>query len=322
MLHRDLVLGIDGGGSTTVAWLGQREGADANVIVGRGVAGGSNLQTQGIEQSLANLAAAIEAAFADAGLTRAPVAAAAAALAGSDRDENRRVFQMWAKEWNLAERFRITHDAEPVLAAGTPGGWGVALIAGTGSFAFARSPEGRTARSGGWGYLFGDEGGGYWIAVEGLRAAAHAADGRSSETLLLAKFMERLGAETPLELVPAVYGLAGDRAAIAALADVVTAAADEGDAAATAILDHAAAELAQTVDAAARGAAIAGAPWPLAVTGGMLLRSARLFELLQRELLVLAPTADKLTRVDEPVLGAVILAQRESGSHGSQGCHG
>jgi N-acetylglucosamine kinase-like BadF-type ATPase len=313
MLQRDLVLGIDGGGSKTIAWLGRRSSHTApDAIVGRGAAGGSNLQTQGIEKSLQNLAAAIEEAFADAGLSRAPVASAVAALAGSDREENRRVFQDWAKEWKLADRLRITHDAEPVLAAGTPEGWGVALIAGTGSFAFARSPEGKTARAGGWGYLFGDEGSGYWIAIEGLRAAAHAADGRGSETLLVPRFLDRLGVSEAMHLIPAVYTMAHQRAEIAALADVVTTAADEGDAAASEIFGRAAAELAAMIDAAARRTGLREQEIPLAVTGGLVLHCESLLQLLQRELKDLGRTAAPLTRVDQPVLGAVVLALREA----------
>jgi N-acetylglucosamine kinase-like BadF-type ATPase len=309
MLHRDLVLGIDGGGSKTVAWLAQRS---SNAIIGCGAAGGSNLQTQGVDQSLANLSAAIEDAFAGARLSRQPVAACVAALAGSDREENRRLFQQWATKWNVAERFRFTHDAEPVLAAGTPEGWGVALIAGTGSFAFAQSPDGKTARAGGWGYLFGDEGSGYWIAVEGLRAAAHSADGRSPETKLLPILLERLELQHPMALIQAVYGLAHNRAAIAALADIVTTAAEDGDAAASKILVRAAKELAAMIAAAAQSAGLKPSPIPLAVTGGLLLHCDPLLEFLERELYFLGRPAAPLTRVEEPVRGAVLLAQREA----------
>jgi N-acetylglucosamine kinase-like BadF-type ATPase len=312
MLHHDLVLGIDGGGSKTVAWLAEPSSDGEGAILGRGLAGGSNFQTQGVERSLANLAAAIEAAFADARLERAPVAAAVAALAGSDRNVNRRLFQQWAKEYGLAARFRITHDAEPVLAAGTPEGWGAALVAGTGSFAFARSREGATARAGGWGYLFGDEGSGYWIAVEGLRMAAKAADGRGPPTKLLPKFMERLEAREPMDLIPAVYRIAHDRAAIAAMADVVTAGRLEGDVFARDILDRAAAELAAMIDAAARGAEIRDTPLPIAVTGGVVVNCEGLVEALPEQLEMLGCRAGPISRVEEPVRGAVILAQRDA----------
>ena len=77
------------------------------------------------------------------------MAAAVLAGAGSDREENRRAFREWAHDRRLADRFQVVHDAVPVLAAGTPDGWGVALISGTGSLAYGRTADGRTARAGG-----------------------------------------------------------------------------------------------------------------------------------------------------------------------------
>jgi N-acetylglucosamine kinase-like BadF-type ATPase len=324
LTHPSLVLGIDGGGTKTVAWLALRaEGLELDTVVGRGAAGGSNLQTQGAAGALANLDAAIDAAFADARLPRGAVAACVAAVAGSDRDENRRIFTQWAAERQVADWFRVTHDAEPVLAAGSPAGWGVALIAGTGSLAFARAPDGATARAGGWGYLFGDEGSGYWIALEGLRAAAHAADQRGPPTRLLDFFIQRLGVSNVMALIPAVYGLrssempeknsgAQDRAAIAALADVVFRAADEGDEQAGAILDRAADALAGMAAAAARRARINEPIIPLAVTGGVLLNHRSLFDATCRRLVETHALRFETGRVANPVWGAVLLARRQA----------
>jgi N-acetylglucosamine kinase-like BadF-type ATPase len=136
-------------------------------------------------------------------------------LAGADREENRQRLERWARDRRLARVFRVVHDAAPLLAAGTPNGWGVALIAGTGSFAFAQSRDGATARAGGWGYLLGDEGSGYAIALAGLRAAALAVDRRGRRTALVEGFMARLGVPKPVDLIPAVYRIANDRKAIA-----------------------------------------------------------------------------------------------------------
>ena len=61
------------------------------------------------------------------------------------------------------------NDGDLVVAAGTPEGWGVGLIAGTGSIAVGRAPDGRTARAGGWGHLIGDEGSAYGVVLDALR---------------------------------------------------------------------------------------------------------------------------------------------------------
>lgn len=309
----DLVLGIDGGGTKTVAWLAMRaEGIQADEILGSGTAGGSNLQTQGKEVSVANLDAAIDGAFAAAGLERQSVAATVAALAGSDRDENRRVFEAWARDRGFAHRFRITHDLEPVLAAGTPKGWGLALTAGTGSLAYARSPEGKTARAGGWGYLFGDEGSAYWITIESLRAAARAADGRGPDTTLVGACKGFFGAKTLADLVRAVYPLAKDRAAIAAFADLVFVMAAQGDAAAKEILERAAHELAAMAVAAAKAADLTHAQIPLAITGGVLLHQQMYLSYVCELVRDQGLSVGNISQVLDPVWGAVILARREA----------
>ena len=105
----------------------------------------------------------------------------------------------------------MIEDAALLLAAGTPDGWGVAVVAGTGSMAFARGTDGRTARAGGWGPLLGDEGSGYALALSGLRAAARAADGRAQATLLTDRLLAACGLSRPEDLVGIVYQ-GGDRA--------------------------------------------------------------------------------------------------------------
>jgi len=65
-------------------------------------------------------------------------------------------------------RLCVVHDTRLVLAAAGLHA-GIALIAGTGAVAYARSADGREAQRGGWGWMLGDEGSGVWIAREGAR---------------------------------------------------------------------------------------------------------------------------------------------------------
>jgi N-acetylmuramic acid 6-phosphate etherase len=314
MDSRDLVLGIDGGATKTVAWLAPRAASAGQQWVGRGVAGPSNVQATASAEALANLDRAIAAAFTAAGVQPGPAAAAVLGLAGSDRDENRELVRRWADERRLAQRTCVVHDALPVLAAGSEEGWGVALIAGTGSLAFGRSPDGRTCRAGGWGYLFGDEGSAYAVAVAGLRAAAQAADGRGPATQLLPGFLRRWDLPSAAALVQAVYPLAADRAAIASLADIVTKAATAGDGVAGQILDRAASDLAAMVAAVARKLGLAGTTYPLAVAGGLLLGNERLRRCIAQCLQSLGLSPESITAVADPVVGAVRLAQAMAAS--------
>jgi N-acetylmuramic acid 6-phosphate etherase len=313
-----LLLGIDGGATKTIVCLATSSAAGRPAIIGRGVAGPSNPQAVRFDRVLENLDSAIATAFEEAGIPPETAAAAVLGLAGSDREENRRVLTEWADKRRLARRLRIVHDGLPVLAAGTPDGWGIALISGTGSFAFGQGSDGRSCRAGGWGFLLGDEGSGYAIARSGLRAAAQAAEGRGPATRLLGAFLAHFQVRTPLELIRAVSPLADDRAAIAEMAELVIRAADENDAVSAQILDQAAEELTAMVAAVARRLDITRA-FPLALAGGVLLSSERLRGRLQAAMLAQQLRADPTSCVVDPVIGALKLAQREIGKkqHGA-----
>lgn len=305
-----LVLGIDGGGTKTVAWLAACGPSDEPSVVGRGTAGAANPQAVGFQRSLESLDRAIDAAFEDAEVPSGPVAAAVLGLAGSDRDENRTVLGQWAQDRHVARRFRLVHDALPVLLAGSPQGWGVALISGTGSLAFGQDRHGTSARAGGWGLLFGDEGSGYAIAVAGLRAVAQAADGRGPATKLREAILSQLRLQRPEELVSTVYRVKA--AAIASLAEVVIRTAGENDAVAQEIIHQAADDLAAMVTAVAEKLDFTSTAFPLALAGGVLLGCADLQLGLLDHLRRLGLRPEPVADVAHPVLGSVRLAQLEA----------
>jgi N-acetylmuramic acid 6-phosphate etherase len=313
----DLVLGFDGGGTRTVALLAARRPNGGWTVLGRGEAGPSNRQAVGTPVALAALETAANGAFAAAGKSRRPVRAACLGLAGAGRPADQEVVREWAARIKLAGAVEVIEDAALLLAAGTPDGCGLAIVAGTGSMAFARAADGRTARAGGWGPLLGDEGSAYAIAVAGLRAAARAADGRAAATPLTSQLLAACGLSRPEELVRIVY-CGGDRATLAALAPTVLEAAETGDPAANEIISSGAAELASAAAAAAQSLGLA-ATVPVALAGGLLTschgyRSRFLNALKARGL-----TADPVTIVTEPAEGAIrlALAMDRTASHAS-----
>jgi len=315
MRSDQLVLGIDGGGTKTVAWLARTDTSHEFSVVGRGAAGPANPQAVDLAVAVENLDRAVADAFSQSGVEPGPVAAAVLAVAGSDRQQRREAFRRWTNDRRLAHRVRTVHDALPVLIAGSPRGCGIALIAGTGSSAFGRTRDGQSARAGGWGFLFGDEGSGYAIALAGLRAAACAADGREPPTQLLEALLDRLRIDGPEQLVSAVYRLAADRPAIASLAGVVTECAQRGDAVARHLLDEAAEDLGVMVAAVAEKLGLAKHVFPLALAGGVLQSTAELRTRLEFFLDSRRLRAEPVTMVDNPVAGAVRMAISEvSGS--------
>jgi N-acetylglucosamine kinase-like BadF-type ATPase len=137
----------------------------------------------------------------------------------------------------------LGHDSVIALTSVTLGGPGVVVIGGTGSVGFGRAPDGREARCGGWGYVFGDEGSGYWIAVEALRACVRALDGTGPETSLLPPILEHFEARDIHDLHRRIYSGALARVDLASASHLVSEAARAGDAVSHLILDRAGREL-------------------------------------------------------------------------------
>ena len=129
--------------------------------------------------------------------------------------------------------------------AGSLGGAdGINIVAGTGSIGYAER-QGKAARVGGWGEVFGDEGSAYWIAIQGLALFSRMSDGRAPKGALYHRVREALALANDLDLCRLVMGPQGmGRGEIAGLASVVSQAAADGDRAAHVVLVAAAEELA------------------------------------------------------------------------------
>lgn len=301
-----LVVGVDGGGSRCTAVLARATPAGGLVELGRGHGGAANVLMSGPEAAGASILAALDEAFARAGIPRQRAAAACLGLAGVGRPAERGQAEAWAAAAAFAERVMVVTDAELVLAGEPP--WGVALIAGTGSLAIGRAPSGETARCGGWGPLLGDEGSGYAIAVSALRAVARMADGRGPPTDLAARLTQRFAAADAAGLVT-ILGRAGSpRREIAAAAADVVAAADAGDAVAAAILATAADELATQVAVVARRLGLPAGRYPLRIGGGLAVRSVGFRAVVSAALEAAGCPPGEVTLVTEPALAAARLA--------------
>lgn len=306
------ILGVDGGGTQTTALLARlHPGGNSWEVLGRGTAGSSNLRAVGVSAALAALDLALREALAAAGVSGRTVRAACFGLAGAGRSAEQRLVREWAEQRLGTAAVEVVEDALLPLAAGTPEGWGLAVIAGTGSMAFAQNAAGQAARSGGWGWLLGDEGSGYALVQAALRAVLRAADGRAPATLLTERLLAACGLTQPEELVEYVYGRA-DRATLAALAPVVLECASR-DAVAHRLVQDGAAELAAIAATAAARVALPSAV-PLALAGGLFLASRMYRDRFLHALAEQGYQAHPLTRVSEPALGAVRRACRLAAS--------
>lgn len=319
--HPRLILGVDGGGTKTMALVATVDDAGQMKIVGRGLGGPSNLRLQGVQPSLKSLDKAIDEALTAAGISGQKFACAVLALAGSTSPDVQRDVSNWATSRNLSTDLEIAHDAMPVLAHGTEGGWGVALIVGTGSVAVGVDKLGRSVTRGGWGHWFGDKGSGFFLGYKALSAVAEASDDIGPKTMLSDMILERLGTEDPRSMLMKVSEGGDVRRAVASLAPLVMDAAIRRDKVARKIVKAAVKEAAKLVAAVAKALEFDEA-YPLAIAGGVIC-SSQLFrdELLVRLNNIKRPPAG-VTLVYEPVLGCLKMArarlpERDAGGPGA-----
>jgi N-acetylglucosamine kinase-like BadF-type ATPase len=145
-------------------------------------------------------------------------------------------------------RSTVVSDIELAYRANFSAGEGILLYAGTGSVSYAIDQRGEVHKIGGWGYLLGDEGAGYWIGKEAIRLALFQLESKKTilEGSLSHQVLNAMQANDWETVKTFVY--AKDRSEIAALSRIVDSAATSGDADAVSILNKAASHLAELVD--------------------------------------------------------------------------
>jgi N-acetylglucosamine kinase-like BadF-type ATPase len=307
-------LGVDGGGTKTALCLVSSDGrllaqrdAPSCYYLGAGQGSGPGLVRQ-------VLAAAVPAVCADAGIGVPAIEGAFFGLpaygeASADLPE----LDAIPAEVLGHHRYRCDNDMVCGWAGSLALAAGVNVVSGTGSMSYGEH-GGLTARVGGWGELFGDEGSAYWLGIRGLRAWTQMTDGREPVGALHRLLGERLALDDPLDLVSLVHEQwRGDRRTIAALAPLVVLAAEHGDPTAGRIVDEAVAELVRLVLVAAERLRFPpGEEVPVAGSGGVF-RSATIRSAFADRLEAVGPYALQPSRFS-PAVGAALYAARLVGA--------
>jgi N-acetylglucosamine kinase len=298
------VLGIDAGGTKTVCYLADESGR----IVGEGRGGGANLQAHGELEVEKVLHAVIEEALADRLIVPAAVCLG---VAGVDRPEDERTVRGLMRRLGFRTHLLVVNDALVALVAGVGDAPGIVLVAGTGSIAFGVNQDGNAARAGGWGYVLGDEGSGYWIGREALVAVVREADGRGPRTRLTPLVLEHFTLPQAAGLVHEVYDKGLHRHSIAALGPVVERARAEGDVVAAEILRGAADELVRAAGSVIERLQMRGDAFETVLVGSMFRLIPWLTAEVTNRLAEVAPRASVMRLEVEPARGAVHLALKE-----------
>ncbi len=226
--------------------------------------------------------------------------------------ERRRVRQAVAQTWPGVPCW-IGNDLDTALAAVEldrphhPAAARIVVISGTGSCCYGRNAAGQTARVGGWGHLLSDEGSGYAIALQALRAVTQTFDATGTWPGLGQRFLRTLLFQHPNDLIDLAQRAA--KTDIAALAAEVFAAATRGDRLAQEILRTASSALVRDAVACARRLAKPGQAVEFSLTGGVLRHQPRFAQSVTRELKRLWPAAVVRPLRREGAWGAVALAR-------------
>ena len=206
----------------------------------------------------------------------------------------------------------ITNDAHIALMGGTGAEMGIILISGTGSICYGCDGYGNTCRSGGWGYIAGDEGSGYDIGLHALKHTLKVLDGRekNAKSILAAMVMEALDVDTPDKLIHMVYHSGEGKKKIASLAPVVDKANLSGDGKAAEILECAVSELFLCASSVIDRLHFQQELVPLVFSGSVLQKSTKIRNNLKNKLKTAYPMVSVQDSENDAAWGAVLMALR------------
>ena len=308
-------LGVDGGGSKTTCAVG-----DESSLLVTVTAGPSNITRVGEVRAREALHQAIREACAAAKIDPRAVERACIGIAGAGRQEIAGTIREIAAEIIPGE-IEVVGDMEIAMAAAFGAGPGVIVIAGTGSIAYGRNAQGRTARAGGWGFAISDEGSAHWIgraAVSSLLRAIdqthdqEQVDRSAAEALPL---FHKLKAAWNLHTLDEFVRTANSNPDFAALFPAILSNAKAGDGLAESILTQAGRELARLAGIVARrlfAESDTGLSIPLAMAGGVFRHSLLVREVFCDGIRQLGPRIEINPQVVEPIAGALQIARKGS----------
>ena len=296
------IIGIDGGGTKTSGILAMGTGQH----LAQAQSGPANYHVVGEAKTQAVLEDLIGELYAKAGIPRTSPVRFCLGMAGLGRAADREVIGRICDEIGICKNRVLTHDAHIALVGGTEKQAGVIVISGTGAIVYGINADGREARASGWGYLLGDEGSGYDLAIKGLQAVARAADGRGDRTELTDRILKRLELNEPSELIRWTY--AASRGTIAELAEVVFNTAKTRDTVAECIVDEAVDELVCAAVSVIEQLEFTE-PFDIVLSGGNLIHQTMFADKLRHRFTRIQPEASVRLPKHEPAYGAVLLAQ-------------
>jgi N-acetylglucosamine kinase-like BadF-type ATPase len=282
--------------------------------LGFGSYGPGNHEQVGYEGLRLALLNVTEKALIMAGLTTEEITAAGFGVAGYDWPSERQPTLEAIKSIGLQAPFEAVNDTIIGLLAGAPRGWGVAVVAGTGTNCWGWDENHRIGRVTGVGY--GEHGGAGSLIERALVALAHEWTKRGPVTRLTPEFLRLTGAKDTPALIEGLemgeYSLGSD------LAPIIYQVANQGDAVARSIIQWAGSELGHTAVAVIRQLDIQHKEFEVVLVGSIYEMGEMLIAPMRRVILSEAPHACLVRLLAPPVVGGVLLAMEQMGINPSQ----
>ena len=303
-----IVVGIDGGGSSTRVYVADERGQ----ILHKGTGAGSAVRPGAEADSAELIAALVKETIIEADMGHLMPRALVVGVAGVGREAQKIALQSELERLEVADAVIVLSDAEAAMEDAFAEGPGILMIAGTGSIAWGRSPAGTMQRCGGWGPMIGDEGSGAWLGKKALQVITAAHDGREPETALTGAVLTALELDDVASII--VWASTATPADLAALAPAVLSAAEVGDLRANTVVTMAVEELALHVRALARALFVdERAAIPVALHGGLLGKGQPVRKRLEHRLKTLVPGAVVRHQPVDGARGAVQMGLRAIG---------
>lgn len=241
-MSKPYVAGLDGGGTKTAVVIMDENGAAVDSFVS-GAINFNGQQESSVRKSLREIMKRISEVC--GGLENCKHLCMGAA--GVSHPEAAKRLESIVREAGYASGLTVTGDHVTALNGALDSPVGMIVIAGTGSICYGQNACGQTHRTGGFGYLIDDEGSGYSIGRDLLRAVVRAEDGRIAPTVITAMVYEQLQVSDVRQIIGFVYDKNTNKKDIAALAPILSRARAQGDEAALAIVNRSAGALVELV---------------------------------------------------------------------------
>ncbi len=293
------IIGVDGGGTKTEAAAYNLEG---KLISTATTSFGNVLVSE--EEAIKNIIEAI-----DQCILKIPdrkTDALYLGLAGSEYGNvSVTISNILSNRYN--SKVKVVNDSVIALASLLKGKDGILTISGTGSISYGIR-NGITKSAGGWGNLLGDEGSGYYIAIEALKLITKEEDSDKINSKLTNVLLNKLGVENRRDIINFVYSKT--KGEIAALVPTIVECARDGDIIAEKLLKKSGKELAQITLKVYQSLSFKETVY-VGVKGSILTKVSFVRDEFEK---VLNRTIAKVEVVDEevsPTLGAYYLALKE-----------